>query len=199
LLEHVILPVLIEEKGKSGRSELRIWSAGCAAGQEAYSIAMLLDELAHKRGIDISFRIFATDTAEAELETAREGVYDDAAVGNVGLKHINTYFARRGEAYMIAAGLRNRIDFSYYDLLDERTSCPPPSIFGEFDLIMCCNVLYYYRSDIRQCILNKLGQCLARGGYLVTGYAEKGIVEHLESYHPVVVPAAVFQRTDRRR
>jgi chemotaxis protein methyltransferase CheR len=199
LLEEIILPGLIEEKDTSGSKEMRIWSAGCAGGQEAYSIAMLLDELTTNRRAQISFRIFATDTSNAELASARKGVYDSRVVQNVRLKHINTYFTQQGEAFVISAGLRDRIDFSYYDLLDNCSSCPPASIFGDFDLVVCCNVLFYYRQDIRQFILNKVSRCVSQNGYLMTGEAERGIVGRIDSLYPVAVPAAVFQRTNLRR
>lgn len=197
-LEQSILPRLIEKREKDGSSELRIWSAGCAAGQEAYSLAILLDELATQGGAEISLRIFATDSSEADLEKARKGLYDISAVGNVALKHINKYFDQQGGSYVIIPRLRERIDFSYYDQLDERSWCPPASIFGDFDLVMCCNLLFYYRKDLRQCILNKVIRCLKPDGYLVTGEAERGIVEQTEGFASVAFPAAVFQSTHRR-
>ena len=199
LLEQMILPRLIEQKGRSGRSEVRIWSAGCAAGQEAYSIAMLLDELATKRETDIPFRIFATDTSEADLASARKGVYDSEAVQHVRLKHLRAYFTQLGGAYAIDARLRDRIDFSYYDLLDDGSSCPAASIFGDFDLVLCCNLLLYYRQDIRQFILHKVSRSMAQKGYFVTGEAERGILEETDGFDSVAVPAAVFQRASQRR
>jgi chemotaxis methyl-accepting protein methylase len=118
LLEQVILPGLTEEKVRS-RGEIRIWSAGCAAGQEAWSVAILLDELAAARAKPVPFRIFATDLSEEDLELARRGAYSAAAVGNVRLRHLNGCFSRQGDAYAIAARLRERVDFSLYDLLDD--------------------------------------------------------------------------------
>jgi chemotaxis methyl-accepting protein methylase len=97
LLEQLILPGLIAEKERAARTEVRVWSAGCAAGQEPYSAAILLDQLTAARGNTVSFRIFATDNSETELAAAREGVYDPAAVRNVRLKHISEYFARNGD------------------------------------------------------------------------------------------------------
>jgi chemotaxis methyl-accepting protein methylase len=199
LLEQIILPRLIEEKAKSNRSEIRIWSAGCAAGQESYSIAMLLDEIAAKRDIEIPFRIFATDTSEPDLASARIGVYDYGTLQNVRLKHLRTYFTTQGEAYVIDAGLRDRIEFSYYDLLDDESACPPTSIFGDFDLVMCCNLLFYYRQDIRRFILSKVGRCLSQEGYLVTGEVERVIVERTEGFHTVAVPTAALQLSMRKR
>jgi len=88
LLEHRVLPALIEEKLDSGTAEIRVWSAGCAAGQESYSIACLLDELLYARKKSLSFRIFATDISEKCLVFARSGVYDAVTVQNVRLKHM---------------------------------------------------------------------------------------------------------------
>jgi chemotaxis protein methyltransferase CheR len=192
LLETAILPKLVEEK--SGRGEIRIWSAGCAAGQEPYSVAILLDELAGARGKPIPFRIFATDHAESELAVARRGVYDYAAVQNVRLKHLRHYFAQHGETFTIAARLRDRMDFSSHDLLDGRNASPPASIYGDFDLVFCSNLLFYYRADIQQLILNQVCRALAPNGYLVTGEAERAIVEKTPGLRVVAPPAAVFQK-----
>ncbi|MEI8190326.1 MAG: CheR family methyltransferase, partial [candidate division NC10 bacterium] len=117
LLERVVLPALVQEK--SGGPEIRIWSAGCAAGQEAYSVAILLEELATLRERPVPFRIFATDVSEADLAVARNGVYDHAAVQKVRLRHLRDYFSAKGEIYVVAPRLRDRVDFSTYDLLDE--------------------------------------------------------------------------------
>jgi len=195
LLEQLILPGLIAAKKGSGQPEVRIWSAGCAAGQEAYSIAMLMDALTARSGNTAAFRIFATDIAEPDLRLAEKGVFSSAAVQNVRLRHIQKYLTRVGDTYTVNASLRERIDFSVHNLLDERASCPPASIYGEFDLIVCSNLLFYYRPVIRQFILSKVHRCLSSNGYLVTGEAEKEIVAETEGFRAAMPPAAVFQKT----
>jgi len=165
LLERRVLPDLIAEKERAARTEIRVWSAGCAAGQEPYSIAILLDELTAARGSTVSFRIFATDNSEPELAAAREGVYDPAALGNVRLKHISGYFSENGGSYIVAQAHKERVSFSTYDLLDERSSCPPASIYGEFDLVLCSNLLFYYRPDIRYSILKEVTTIESGYGY----------------------------------
>ena len=90
--------------------------------------------------------------------------------------------------------LRDRIDFSVHNLLDAHSSCPPTSIYGEFDLIMCSNLLFYYRPAVRQFILNKFHRCLSSKGYLVTGEAEREIVSKTEGFRAAMPPAAVFQK-----
>ncbi len=195
LLEHLLLPVLIDEKKKTGQTGIRIWSAGCAAGQEAYSIAMLMDELTALNNNSVDFRIFATDIAEPDLLLAKKGVYGSGAVQNVRLRHTRKYLTRVGETYTVKSALRERVDFSVHNLLDERALCPPTSIYGEFDLIVCSNLLFYYRPLIRQYILNKIRRCLSSNGYLVTGEAEREIVAKTEGFRAVMPPAAVFQKT----
>jgi len=101
VLEQLVLPALISELERTGRKELRVWSAGCAAGQEAYSLAILLTELAARRGQAFSFRIFATDISETGLAAARAGVYDGAALKNVRLEHLNKYFSRQDGSYAL--------------------------------------------------------------------------------------------------
>jgi chemotaxis methyl-accepting protein methylase len=194
LLEQVILPALVAEKEKAGRTEIRVWSAACAAGQEAYSIAILLDDLAAARGRAISYRIFATDRSPAGIVAAQQGVYDYAVLHNVRLKHIRDYFTQEGESYTIIPALRNCIDFSAYDLLDKLSASPPPSIYGDFDMVICSNLLFYYRQDIRQCILSKVWNSLSPTGYLITGEAERDIVARNEGFRAAIPASIVFQK-----
>jgi chemotaxis methyl-accepting protein methylase len=194
LLEQLILPSLIEAREKSGRSEIRIWSAGCAAGQEAYSVAILLDEQTRAHGHPVPFRIFGTDRDESVLDSARLGVYDQAAVQNVCLRHLREYFTREGESYVLAERLRAQVDFSFYDLLDERNTCPPASIFGDFDLILCSNVLFYYRQEVRRNLVEKMRRALTNHGYFITGEVERFIVEQCGEFRAVDTPVWVFQK-----
>lgn len=194
LLGQSVLPSLVADKAKSGPSEIRVWSAGCAAGQEAWSIAMLLDETIGAGELSLCYRIFATDLSESDMALARAGVYSAEAVDNVRLRQLRGYFSRQGESYAIIPRLRERVFFSGYDLLDKRSGSPSASIYGDFDLIFCCNLLFYYRADIQHLILDKVYRALAPGGYFVTGEAERDIVFKHGGFCAVVPPAAVFQR-----
>ncbi len=191
VLEEVILPGLLQQSGQAG---LRVWSAGCAAGQEAGSIAILLDEQNAERGQPLPFRIFATDRVEAVLAEAREGIYDAASVQQLRLKHLHKYFTVAGDTYRISPALKARVDFSVFDLLAQGTSSPVAAIYGDFDLVFCCNLLFYYRPEVRQRILDKIVRALRPGGYCVTGAAEREIVARQTGLHAVAPPAAVFQK-----
>lgn len=199
LLERAILPALAERRSRESSCGIRVWSAGCAGGQEAWSVAMLLDELRGVRESVVPFQVIATDLSEAGLSLAQRAVYGAGEVGNVRLRHLRKYFVRRGATFAIAPRLRERVDFSAYDLLDGGTICPPASIYGEFDLVLCCNVLLYYRPDAQRLMLEKVRRSLAPGGYLVTGETERQIVENAGWFRPVAPPAAVFQPTARGR
>ncbi len=218
VLEKLILPELVAGKGQCGGGEIRVWSAGCASGQEAWSLAMLLEDVAGLQsrveqaprllvppqagnrdgrptsGGPVPYRIFATDLADPDM--ARAGVYHARALGNVRLHHLTKYFSEQDDSFSIVPRLRERVDFSAYDLLDSSSASPAASIYGGFDLILCCNVLFYYRPEARQRILDKVSRALSPGGYFVTGEAEKAIVAGRKTFRAVLQPAAIFQTTN---
>lgn len=181
-LEHQILPTIAADKLKKRNQEIRIWSAACAAGQEAYSIAILCDEFAKNHHSDIGFRIFATDISETEIQNAQKGFYPENALRNVTYDRIKKYFSPKGDRLMVHASLREYINFSTFDLLNEDCLCPSASIFGNFDIIFCANLLFYYKPGVQQRILRKADHCLASKGWLIVGDAEKEITESNTNY-----------------
>jgi chemotaxis protein methyltransferase CheR len=199
LLEQTLLPTLLNEKEEAARTEIRVWSAGCAAGQEPWSVAILLEELGVARGNPVSYRIFATDLSGPDLALARRGSYGVETLGRVGLRRLNEYFLRQDGSYTVAARPRDRVDFSVYDLLDAGGTCPPASIYGGFDLVLCSNVLLYYRPKTQRLILDKVRRSLAPRGYLVTGETERQIVAGAGGFRAVAPPATVFQQMQNRR
>jgi len=181
-------------------AQFRIWSAGCAAGQEAWSIAILLEEASTARDNKPgAYHIFATDRAEDELVLARRGIYSASALGNVRQRQLECCFFRQGDTYAVTDRLKDKVDFSTYDLLDLNSSSPAESIYGNFDLILCCNVLYYYRPEIQQRILDKLKRNLAAGGYLVTGEAERQFVVSGSGLNAITPAMSIFKRSPYRR
>jgi chemotaxis protein methyltransferase CheR len=196
-LEQAILPGLLAEKKKRKQSEVRIWSAGCAAGQEAYSLAILMEELLAHEDPPGSYRIIATDICPQKLEAGRQGMYAEASMKQVRLNQLKTFFAANGTTWQVMPCLRERVDFSVYDLLDENTSSPPAGIYSDFDLVLCCNLLIYYRPETRRFIINRLLQSLAPGGLLVTGQAEQAMLEKMRGLDMVSLQPAIFKRSGR--
>jgi chemotaxis protein methyltransferase CheR len=191
-LEHWILPKLL--KDKSPGSEIRVWSAGCASGQETYSIAMLLSKLHHPQGLNVNYRILGTDISQISLVQAIRGEYKEEAMQNIPLKHIKEFFTQNGDTYKIIPKLKQHISFSTYDLLDSQSNNPPESIFGDYDLIFCSNLLYYYRPEQQLFILRKIFRALAEQGYLILGETERYIMKKTSGLQMVAQPATIYQK-----
>lgn len=189
VLEKVLLPSLF--LGTSDDKELRIWSSACASGQEIYSLAMLLQELQPKKNVAV--RIFATDTLEREIEFAQKGHYPDAALKNVSLDRLGRWFLKTGSGYTIKPELKENIEFTVYDLLDKKTSSPPSSIFGGFDIVFCANVLFYYNAESQKKIIQKIRKNTSEHGYIITGEAEREILLH-HRFHEVYPHSAIFRK-----
>ena len=191
-LEQWILPRLIEKKSED--SELRVWSAGCSSGQEAYSIAMLLEKISAKRHKELRYRIIATDISESALTAAKKGEYTEEAIQNIRMNDLKEFFVKSGEMYAVCKRLKKHVSFSSYDLLENLSAYPHESIFGSFDLVFCCNVLFYYKTDSQLYILKKLINSMAEQGYLITGEAERQTVVKHGSLLTVAPPSPIFQK-----
>jgi chemotaxis protein methyltransferase CheR len=195
VLERLVLPRLVLRLKDSKRKELRIWSTACAAGQEAYSLAILLEELRNGNAESFDYRIFATDHCEQQINEAREGRYFPASLSNVSLKRVGEWFSQQGGTYILDRKLQEKVDFSVFDLFNEQLSCPPASIFGDFDVVVCANLLFYYKKKFQKSILAKTVHALAEDGLLITGEAERDIV--LNSNHHEVFPHSGIFRLHR--
>ncbi|HZW50107.1 MAG TPA: protein-glutamate O-methyltransferase CheR [Bacillota bacterium] len=191
-LEQWVLPQLIAQK--SNHSELRIWSAGCATGQEPYSIAMLLEKMQTSQNKQFRYRIIATDISEAALSAAKKGEYNQEAIQNLKVKDLSEFFIQSGETYTVSSKLKNQVSFSSYDLLDDHSSSPQESIFGNFDLVFCSNLLFYYKPEFQRTIISKLKNSLTEKGYLITGEVERQAVSKEGGLRSVNPPSLIFQK-----
>jgi len=190
-LEEWILPLLMNRKSDKG--ELRIWSAGCSTGQEAYSIAMLIENLNSREQKKVRYRIIATDVSESALIKAKTGEYNEKDIQKIRVKDLNEFFVKFGETYKVSPQLKQHVSFSTYDLLDNLSSSPQESIFGNFDLIICSNVLFYYKLRYQRFIIKKLVGVMDEKGYLITGEAEKYNVEKSRYLNMVSTSSTIFQ------
>jgi two-component system CheB/CheR fusion protein len=167
LFDHLgstIVPQLIEDSRPRGR-ELRIWSAGCATGEEAYSLAILVAQALGPEIESFTVRIFATDLDEEAISFARRGVYPAAAVGAVTPEILDRYFERDGDHYEVSKEIRALVVFGQHDL-GQRAPFP------RIDLALCRNVLIYFTGELQKRALQLFAFSLREGGYLVLGKAE---------------------------
>lgn len=196
ILEKEIIPAIIEAK-KNGE-EIRVWSVGCAAGQEPYSIAILLNELLEKSKKEIGVRIFATDISENVLLKAEKGLYRKDEIINLRLEYIEKYFQANGDAFSVIPKIKEQVDFSNHNILDKDTLNPPNSIFGRFDIIFCRNLLIYYNKEVQRYIIDKLKKAIRENGYLITGEAEMSAVEKISGYVRCSIETAVLKENNAK-
>ncbi|MFH2092177.1 MAG: protein-glutamate O-methyltransferase CheR [Pseudomonadota bacterium] len=168
-----ILPGMIARKQKEDDPLIRIWSAGCAAGEEPYSIAILIHDYLEKEHLDLNLNIFATDINQSVLQKARDGRYEPDQLKNVKLGHLEKYFTLKNDHYRLNKNIKNMVTFSFYDIIHAKTHVPPESVFGSFDMVFCRNLLIYFLPDNQKIIFKKLVRSLAPNGYLILGEAER--------------------------
>ena len=174
LLGDKILPEILANR--AGDEPVRVWVAGCSTGEEAYSIAMLLDEQMKASGAGCGFKIFATDIDFAAVENARKGAYLLRAMKNVSPERLKRHFRCTNRECAVLPRLRERIVFVHHNLLQE-----PP--FLHMDLVLCRNLLIYLTPPLQDRALGLLTAALDPGGYLFLGSAESVDVAalHLEA------------------
>ncbi len=171
-LAHSTLPEIIKRKRLRRTAEIRIWSAGCAAGEEAYSVGILLHHALKGEWERWAIHLFATDIDTHALQAARKGVYPRTSLGTAQLRFLDTYFKAEGDQYQLAPSVRGMVNFSQGDVTSPKTVAPPDSVFGAFDLILCRNLLIYLSEKLQQTVMSKLCRSLGDNGYLVLGLSE---------------------------
>ena len=158
-----VVPALFDRKGQG--ESVRVWSVGCATGEEAYSLTMLLLEEAARRDLPAQVQVFASDLHERSLERAREGFYPGDIETDVNPERLSRFFQREDGGYRIRKEVREKVVFAPHNLLGD-----PP--FSRIDLISCRNVLIYLQRDVQQEILELFHYSLGVEGVLVLGTAE---------------------------
>ncbi|MEO8701805.1 MAG: CheR family methyltransferase [Kofleriaceae bacterium] len=162
-LEAAVIPRLFD--GKLASDQVRVWVAGCATGEEAYSIAMLLAEHVAQRPEHPALQVFATDIDEASLAEARAGRYPASIVTDVTPARLERFFVPEGEGYRVAQELREMVLFSPHNLLRD-----PP--FSRLDLVTCRNLLIYLNREAQERVLTTFHFALRPEGRLFLGSSE---------------------------
>jgi two-component system CheB/CheR fusion protein len=171
------LPRLFE--GRDAEDSLRVWVSGCATGEEAYSVAMLLLEEAGRHELRPPIQVFASDLDARALALAREGRYPSVIEADVSEDRLRRFFTREGDNYRVRQELRDIVLFAHHDLLKD-----PP--FSRVDLISCRNVLIYLDRDLQEQVIGTFHYALNPGGFLLLGSSETADN-----------PAGLFRNLDR--
>ena len=171
---------------KETGDQLRIWVAGCATGEEAYSIAFLLSKLINNKLQNYNIQIFATDIDQNAITVARRGVYSKQDIEHLPEELLNSYMVKRGNTFEVIKSIRQLILFSKHDI----TSNPP---FLKLDLISCRNLLIYFSQGLQQHVIPIFHYSLNPGGYLFLGKSET-IGPFTDMYSTLEEKAKIFKK-----
>jgi two-component system CheB/CheR fusion protein len=188
--EHVaarVLPALVADK-KAG-DPIRVWSAGCASGEEPYTLAMLLCEALGEAAYRRRVKIYATDVDEEALAVARRAVYSAKDVETVPKELFEKYFERQGTQYPFRPDIRRSVIFGRHDLVQDVP-------ISRIDLLVCRNLLRYLNAETQAQVLARLHFALNPGGVLLLGKAEM-LLSHADLFTPVELGHRLFTKLSR--
>lgn len=163
LLARQVIPKLFE--GKQAEDRVRVWVPGCATGEEAYSVAMLLLEEAERREVRPELQVFGSDLDASGLAVARDGRYPTNIEADVREDRLKRFFEREGESYLVRRNLRDIVLFASHSLLRD-----PP--FSRIDLVSCRNLLIYMERELQQQVVATFRYALVPNGFLFLGASE---------------------------
>ena len=163
-LEKKVLTNLVKEKG-STLEQLRIWNIGCSTGEEVYTTAMLVHEIATKLQMDVNLKVFATDIEKSYIDKAGKGTYPESIVADISPLLLKKYFNGNDGNYVVSDMIRRNIIFSQHNILQD-----PP--FNNIDLVICRNLLIYMNNEAQQKALSVMQYALRLKGNLLLGPSE---------------------------
>jgi two-component system, chemotaxis family, CheB/CheR fusion protein len=179
-----ILPQIMADKAQG--EPVRIWSAGCASGEEAYTLAMVAAEAMGADAVRDRVKIYATDLDEEALSQARQARYTAKQIEGVPPELLERYFEHNGDTYTFSKELRRSVIFGPHNLIKD---APIPRI----DLLVCRNTLMYLNSETQSQVLARFSFALREGGYLMLGKAEM-LLAHSNLFASVDLKRRVFRK-----
>jgi two-component system, chemotaxis family, CheB/CheR fusion protein len=183
-LREEILPRILADKAEGEDDPVRIWSAGCASGEEAYTLAMVTAEAMGADAVREGVKIYATDLDEDALSQARQARYTPRQVEGVPPELLDRYFETNGGGYVFSKDLRRSVIFGRHDLIQDAP-------ISRIDLLVCRNTLMYLNSDTQSHVLARFSFALREGGYLMLGKAEM-LLAHSNLFSAVDLKRRVF-------
>jgi two-component system, chemotaxis family, CheB/CheR fusion protein len=183
-LRDVLLPASL-----ASGAPVRVWSAGCASGEEAYSVTMLLAELLGRDELRERVKVYGTDVDEHALNQARVASYTEKQVAAVPPALVGKYFTREGDQYVFDKELRRSVIFGRHDLIQDAP-------ISRVDLLLCRNTLMYFNSEAQGRVLARLHFALADDGILVLGKAEM-LLTHPQLFIPIDLRRRLFKKVPK--
>ena len=180
-----VIPAILADRGPD--DPIRVWSAGCASGQEAYTLAMVLAEVLGVEAVRQRVKIYATDVDEVALAEARAASYDARAVETVPADLLTRYFEKINGRCVFRPDLRRAVIFGRNDLVKDAP-------ISRVDLLVCRNTLMYLNAETQRDLLNRLHFALAPQGTLFLGHAEM-LLSHADKFTPLDLPHRIFRKS----
>ena len=184
VLEREIIPKIIEDSRVD--DAIRIWVPGCASGEEAYSVTILLKDAMNKREAHRKVQVFATDLDDEAVRTARAGRFPSSVATDMSAERFERWFVQEGDDYCPQKAIREMCIFSVHDILKD-----PP--FSKLDLISCRNLFIYFNSTLQVRLIEAFHYALRPGGYLFLGSSE-GVSQQSRLFDVVDKKHRIFQR-----
>ncbi|MDA3887755.1 MAG: PAS domain-containing protein [Allgaiera sp.] len=188
-LEELVIRPLVAER--SDRSPIRLWVPACSTGEEAYSLGMLVLDAAEEAGKQFDLKIFATDSQNRNLNTARSGIYPAAASKSIPERRLRRYFDWLDGAIEVHKDLREKVIFSPHNLLQD-----PP--FSRLDLVTCRNLLIYLQPEAQMHVLGLCHFAIRDGGHLFLGNAET-VGRSSDLFSTVSAKSRIYRRIGANR
>lgn len=188
IFKTIMLPHIIE--ARSAKRNFRIWCAAASAGQEPYSLAMILKENSAKMP-GWRHDIVGTDISEEILEKARSGIYSQFEVQRgLPITMLAKYFEKQGDLWQVNAGLRAMVQYRKFNLLDRFQG------LGQFDIVFCRNVLIYFDRETKADILARIAAQMPQDGFLILGAAET-VIGITDVFEPVKGSRGLYKRSEK--
>ncbi|MBU1086423.1 MAG: protein-glutamate O-methyltransferase CheR [Candidatus Omnitrophica bacterium] len=161
-----VIPEIIKAKKEIHASSIRVWSSGCATGEEPYSLAIMISEVLSELRENIKIRIYATDIDKEALKLAEAGIYKEKALKELKGRQVNAYFKKNEQGlYAINPEFKSMINFMHHNMISDE---PLPRM----DLIFCRNVIIYFSKELQKLVYDNFYKALVPQGYLVAGKTE---------------------------
>jgi chemotaxis protein methyltransferase CheR len=165
---------------------IRMWSSACSTGEEAYTLAIIMEELMQTMKRNIPYMIYATDISQKVLESAKRAVFSQYSIRNTDESLRNKYFTEENNMFKLKENVKKNVKIDFMNLMDENAY----RVYKQMDIIFCRNVLIYFDEKMKKKVIENLYECLKPKGFLTIGHAES-LHNISRAFKPLVFPGTI--------
>jgi len=187
MFQDLILPNLVYYKEGIKKKSIRIWSAGCASGEEPYSIAIMLREFFKDKIDDWTITVLGTDIDKVALERAKLGIFTENRVKNVDKQLIDKYFFTDNTWYEVNDDIKSMVRFKIHDLIHDQPE-------HNFDVVFCRNVMIYFSKELQDGLFEHFYRALNKYGFLILGKTEGVLGAYRQHFAFVDIPERIYRK-----